>query len=107
MCVAAGLAGFDAKRAWNVFLRDRMNHTSPNSAQTEAACAGALGVKLGGGHYYFGEYVDKPTIGDDTRPVEVEDIARANKLMYATAALGAGVACAMALGRGIFGRRKG
>ena len=94
MCAAAHLAGFDAKRAWKVFRRDRRNHTSPNSAHTEAACAGALGVQLGGGNYYFGEYVEKPTIGDDVRPIEAEDIPRANKLMYVTAGLSlAAAAC--------------
>lgn len=106
MCAAASLSGFDGQRAWDVFLRDRLNHTSPNSAHTEAACAGALGVKLGGGHYYFGEYVEKPTIGDDVRPVEADDIQRANKLMYTTAALGAGLACAMSLARVVGGKKR-
>ena len=98
MCAAARVAGFDARRAWTVFKRDRLNHSSPNSAHTEAACAGALGVQLGGGNVYFGEYVEKPTIGDATRAIEREDIARANKLMYATAVLGLGVAVAVGLG---------
>jgi hypothetical protein len=89
----------DAKGAWRIFKRDRRNHTSPNSAHTEAACAGALDVQLGGGHYYFGEYVEKPTIGDDVRPIETEDIKRANKLMYATAGLGLGVAAVLGLMR--------
>ena len=97
MCAGAKLAGFDAKRAWATFKRDRLNHTSPNSAHTEAACAGALGVQLGGGNVYFGKYVEKPTIGDATRAVEAADIVRANKLMYATAALGLGVAILIGL----------
>ena len=99
MCAAAALTGDDAKRAWKVFKRDRLNHSSPNSAHTEAACAGALGIQLGGGNYYFGNYVEKPTIGDDTRPVEAADIPRANKLMYATAALGLGLAACIGLVR--------
>lgn len=97
MCGAAKLTGLDARRAWRVFKRDRLNHTSPNSAHTEAACAGALDVQLGGGNYYFGKFVEKPTIGDDVRPIEAEDIPRANKLMYATAALGLGVAAGLGL----------
>ncbi len=105
MCAAAQIAGFDAKRAWDVFKRDRLNHSSPNSAHTEAACAGALGVQLGGGNYYFGKYVEKPTIGDDTRPVEAADIKRANKLMYATAGLGLGVATVFGLAIGALKRR--
>ena len=97
MCAAAGLVGLDSNRAWSVFRRDRYNHTSPNSAHTEAACAGALGVQLGGGNVYFGKHVDKPTIGDATRPVTADDIVQANKLMYATAVLGLGAAVLIGL----------
>ena len=66
-------------------------------AQTESACAGALGIQLAGHAYYFGELYEKPTIGDDVRPIEAEDIKRANKLMYATAGLGLGVAAVVGL----------
>ncbi len=103
MCGAAKLVGLDASGAWRVFKRDRLNHSSPNSAHTEAACAGALGVQLGGGNYYFGNYVEKPTIGDDARPVEAVDIKRANKLMYATAGLGLCVASIVGL---LVGKRR-
>lgn len=88
MCLAAPLVGQDGAGAWRMFRRDRRAHTSPNSAHTEAACAGALGVQLAGGNYYFGTLVEKPTIGDALRPVEAADIARSNRLMYATACLG-------------------
>lgn len=104
MCVVAGPAGFDARGAWKTFLRDRLNHASPNSAHTEAACAGALGVQLGGPNSYFGRIVDKPAIGDATREVEAVDIARANKLMYATAAAGLGVSAALGLAAGAAGK---
>lgn len=92
MCLAAPFAGLDGQRAFDIFKRDRYSHTSPNSAHTEAACAGALGVQLGGANTYGGEVVDKPFIGDATRPLEAEDIVRANRLMYATAFLGLGAA---------------
>lgn len=84
---AAALTGGDAKGAWRIWQRDRRNHASPNSAQTESACAGALGVQLAGPAYYFGEYYDKPTIGDAQRAVEPEDILRANCMMYAESLL--------------------
>ncbi len=87
MCLGAVLCGYDGRGAWKIFLRDRKNHKSPNSAHTEAACAGALGVRLAGSSYYFGRLVEKPTIGDDLRPVEPLDILRAGRLMYATAFL--------------------
>lgn len=75
------------KNAWRIWRRDRRNHASPNSAQTEAACAGALGVRLAGPACYFGKRYDKPYIGDDGRPVEAEDIFRTIRLMYAAAML--------------------
>lgn len=83
---AAAFTGNDAKGAWRIWRRDRRNHASPNSAQTESACAGALGVQLAGPAYYFGEYYDKPTIGDALRPIEPEDILRANRMMYVASA---------------------
>lgn len=84
---AAALTGSSARGAWKIWRRDRRNHASPNSAQTESACAGALGVQLAGPAYYFGEYYDKPTIGDALRPVEPKDILRADRMMYAESLL--------------------
>lgn len=87
MVLASGLSGFDRANAWKIFRRDRKNHASPNSAQTEAVMAGALRIQLAGDAWYFGKLYQKPTIGDDLRPVEYEDIRRANRLLYATALL--------------------
>lgn len=81
MVISAYLTGMDGKNAWKIFRRDGRNHASPNSAQTEAACAGALQVQLAGNAYYFGKLYEKPTIRDPIRPVEVQDISRANRLM--------------------------
>ena len=97
MCLAAPFAGLDEKDAWRIFLRDRKNHKSPNSAHTEAAAAGALHVQLAGSNYYFGKLVEKPTIGDDLRPVEPTDIRRVNRLMLAASVLGAILFCAVPL----------
>ena len=87
MCVAAFPLGLDGRRAFATVRRDHANHLSPNCAWSEAAAAGALGVRLGGDHEYFGQTVHKPTIGDDLRPPEGEDIRRMNRLMFATAGL--------------------
>ena len=88
MCIGAALLpGCSGRRAWSIFWRDRRKHASPNSAHTEAACAGALEVQLAGDASYFGKVVHKPTLGDPIRPVEPEDIPRACGLMYTTAAL--------------------
>ncbi len=95
MILAAFLAGlfsdsFDGKRAFRIWRRDRRCHLSPNSAQTESACAGALGLRLGGTHLYGGRPVEKPAIGDRVREVAEADVARANVLMAVTELLLAG-----------------
>ena len=87
LVLASPLAGLSMEGAWRIFRRDRRNHASPNSAQSEAAAAGALGVQLAGDAYYFGKLYKKPTIGDPLRPVEYEDIRRVNRLMYAAVCL--------------------
>lgn len=87
MILATFLCGkcFDGRRAYRIYKRDNRNHASPNSAQTESVCAGALGIRLAGDASYFGTIVKKPYIGDAVRSVEYEDIKRVNRLMYGTA----------------------
>ena len=91
LCLAAPLTPLNGKDACRIFRRDRKNHKSPNSAHTEAAAAGALGVQLAGPSYYFGQLVEKPTIGDPLRPIEPEDIRRVNGLVARGYALAVGV----------------
>ena len=90
LMIAASFIGgkcFSGKRAYYIYKRDNRNHASPNSAQTESVCAGALGIQLAGDASYFGKIVKKPYIGDNVRAVEYEDIKRVNLLMYLTALL--------------------
>ncbi len=87
MTAAAFLTGMDGKNAWKTYRRDRRKHASPNAAQTESVCAGALDVQLAGDAFYFGKKCEKENIGDPLRPVEAEDIRRAGRLMYVTAVL--------------------
>lgn len=87
MTVSAWMLRMDGSNAWRIYLRDRRKHASPNAAQTEAVCAGALQIRLAGDAYYFGKLYKKDYIGDDVRPVKVEDIVSANRLMYGTAVL--------------------
>ncbi|RUA08256.1 MAG: cobalamin biosynthesis protein CobD [Fusobacteria bacterium] len=79
---------YDFKNSWKVFFRDRYNHASPNSAQSESAVAGALGVQFGGATSYFGTMKEKPTIGDKIKEFELEDIKKNINLMYGSAILG-------------------
>lgn len=87
MACAAYLTGLDGKNAFRIVRRDHANHKSPNCAWSEAAAAGAMHIRLGGTHTYFGKPVEKPTIGDADRPPERKDIRRANGLLYVTGGL--------------------
>ena len=87
LIAAAACTGQDARGAFRIWRRDRRNHSSPNSAQTESAMAGALGVRLAGPASYFGTLHDKPYIGDDRRPISPADICTANRMLYVGSAL--------------------
>ena len=88
LIITAPLCGQSAKNAFKIWRRDRRNHASPNSAQTEAACAGAMGVKLAGNAYYFGKLYEKPYIGDEINKISPEHIVIANKMMYSASFAG-------------------
>ncbi len=85
--LAAFVCGFDGKNAFKMWRRDKRKHASPNSAQTEAAMAGALNIQLAGDAVYHGKLHKKQTLGDANRKIEIEDIKRANKMLYTTAFL--------------------
>ena len=87
MIVSAPLCRLDMKNAWRIFRRDRYKHASPNSAQTESVCAGALGVRLAGDAVYGGVVKKKEFIGDPLREIEPMDITRAGHLMYLSSLL--------------------
>ena len=87
MIAAAYLTGLDGRNAWRIYRRDRKKHASPNAAQTESVCAGALRVQLAGDAVYFGKLYKKEFIGDRLRPIEPRDIKRSQRLMYVTALL--------------------
>ncbi len=100
MILASYVTGFfcgsvSGKNALRIWQRDRRGHLSPNSAQTESVCAGALGLRLGGTHAYQGVMVEKPVIGDERRSPEIRDIKRANGLMFGTELLCAGIVFAI------------
>lgn len=91
MVVCAGICKMDRKSAWRIFKRDRYNHASPNSAQTESVMAGALGVQLAGDAVYFGQLYEKKTIGDAVREIERRDIKDSVRLMLTTCCFSAAV----------------
>ena len=87
MVAAAKILGLAAADGWRILRRDRKNHASPNSGQSEAAMAGILGIQLGGASCYFGELLTKPTLGDDLHEPEPAHICRANRVLIVTTAL--------------------
>lgn len=101
MLAAGTLLGMDAKNGWRIFRRDRYNHASPNSAQTESVCAGLLGLRLAGDAWYHGALHKKPYIGDPLREVEPEDIPRACRLLYGTAFLSLALCALVRLAAGM------
>ena len=84
---ASMILRYNYKNSLKIFIRDRKNHSSPNSAHAEASVAGALGVQFGGRVSYFGKEADKPTIGDKIKDFELEDIKKNIKIMYITSFL--------------------
>ena len=97
MLAAGGFLGMDVKNGWKIFKRDRYNHSSPNSAQTESVCAGLMGLRLAGDAWYHGVLHKKKFIGDPIRQIVPEDIPLACRLLYGTAFLGLLVFCAVKL----------
>lgn len=85
---AAFILGLDYKNSYRIYKRDRYNHTSPNSAHPESAVAGALGIRLGGTNYYFGKIVEKPTIGDKNKVIEISDLYKTNNILLVVTLLG-------------------
>lgn len=95
MLASGALLGMDGRNGWRIFRRDRYNHASPNSAQTESVCAGLLGLRLAGDAWYHGVLHKKPYIGDPVRDIVPEDIPRTCRLLYGTAVLSL-LLCALA-----------
>lgn len=87
LLLSGGILGLDIQNGWRIFRRDRFKHASPNSAQTEAVCAGLLQIRLAGDAWYHGVLHKKPYIGDDLRPISVEDIPLVCRLSCLTAVL--------------------
>ncbi len=96
--IASMILGYDYKNSLKIFIRDRKNHSSPNSGHAEAGVAGALGVQFGGKVSYFGKEVDKPVIGDKTKDFELEDIKKNIKIMYAASFLSLAVFLVISVG---------
>ncbi|MBQ7576663.1 MAG: cobalamin biosynthesis protein CobD [Synergistaceae bacterium] len=81
------IAGGLKIRALKIFIRDRLKHSSPNSAHGESSFAGVLDVKLGGGAFYQDKFISRPFINESARDPEIFDVIRAWNLLDASSAL--------------------
>ena len=98
VAIAAALTGGRAGRAMKICWRDHNLHASPNSAWSESAFAGALGIQLGGPTIYDGQVIEHPTLGDADEPIRPGHIRKANRLFIATALIVVAVLLAGRLG---------
>jgi adenosylcobinamide-phosphate synthase len=87
--LAAALLGLRGGDTWRIALRDWRKHPSPNSGWSEAATAGALGIRVGGPVYRQGKLTDMPLFGDEGDPLEARHIDLAVRLMLLTSLLAA------------------
>ena len=87
MLLAVPACGSSLRQSFQTYRRDRRKHSSPNSAQTEAVAAGALGLALGGPNFYGGQLVDKPYIGKSLKAPTTRSISKIIQLLYLSASL--------------------
>lgn len=87
LVVAAACLKLDWRNGWRMMRRDAGKMKSPNAGYPEAAAAGALGVQLGGRNVYFGQVVEKPTLGEAGAPMTVDTYRLMIRLMYLTSLL--------------------
>lgn len=85
----------EVMRTWRL---DAGSHPSPNAGVVEAACAGALGVRLGGPTPYPHGMESRPRLGRGPAP-QPSDIRRAVRLMRAVQ-IGAAAVCVAVLSSG-------
>lgn len=90
--IAIVAASGDARRAARTWLRDGSKHASPNAGQSEAAMAGALGVRLGGASSYDGALHLKPVLHEEGHAADVRDARAALKTVAMVSAIAFGAA---------------
>lgn len=86
--LSALILDLDYKNSLKILIRDRFNHSSPNSAYSEAATAGALNIQLGGKASYFGRTEMKATMGDYIESPAPKHIKDTINIMFVSSILG-------------------
>jgi len=85
---ACGCSKTDACAASKVWLRDGNRHKSPNAGQPESAMSGALGVRLGGGNFYEGDFIPAEAIGEEFSAPQPRHARKAIRIVSAVTLLG-------------------
>jgi adenosylcobinamide-phosphate synthase len=97
IAIASAILRLDYCNCLKIGLRDRLNHASPNSAHSEAAVAGALGIQLGGPTTYIHGTVDKPFLGDKINKIKLLDILVTGKLIKTASVVSIIIGCIILL----------
>ncbi len=77
----------DPQAAAAILWRDAGKHPSPNSGYAEAPVAGALGIRLGGCNYYFGQPSFRAYMGDEKNLLKAKHIKETIYIMYTVTVL--------------------
>ena len=78
----SSIGRFNVINGFKIMKRDNKNHKSPNSGFPESTVSGLLGIQLGGGNFYYGMFVDKPTIGNEVNKINRSHIKDTIEIMY-------------------------
>jgi adenosylcobinamide-phosphate synthase len=95
IAAAATVCGFDGGRALSTAVAQGGQHRSPNAGYSEAAMAGALGVRLGGPLAYDGIRHDAPVIGASFRAPRASDVRDAMIVTFGAVVLAYATAVAL------------
>ena len=87
MLLDSAFLGLSVKDAWKVYRKDKRHSPSPNAAQTQSVCAGAMELTLGGDIVRKGEVIKRPTIGNGKKEATSNDIFWTTQMMMSASAM--------------------
>ena len=87
MLLDSAFLGLSVKDAWKVYRKDKRHSPSPNAAQTQSVCAGAMDLTLGGDIVRKGEVIKRPAIGNGKKEATSNDIFWTTQMMMSASAM--------------------
>lgn len=80
--IVSSIFKYDQESAIKSTKKYSSNSLNSQDTWPKSTMAGLLNIRLGGGRFYENIYVDKPYLGDDTRPVRSKDIDDSVSIMF-------------------------